>query len=101
MFNATWDVRVYHFLVPRMTAVIPVVAWTTWTAMEPLRVRLPWLSAQVQGHPSFRRMLRPGEDSRISGAVWSGWSVVAIPLLFPRPAHGGNVCTRWISSRIS
>lgn len=87
MFNATWGVLAYHFLVPRLTAIVTITSVTAvWTAMEIARVRLPWLNEQVRTHPLFRRMLRPGEEERISGAVWFGWGVVAILVLFPRPS---------------
>lgn len=85
--NATWGVLAYHFIVPRWLAIATVgFLAIAWTSMEIARVRSPRINAEVLRHPFFKRIIRPHEHNRISGAIWFFWGVLAALILFSKEA---------------
>lgn len=86
-FNATWGVLAYHFLVPRGLAIATIGALTAaFAAVELARVRHAGVNAQVMAHPFFRRVIRPREHGRVSGAFWFLLGVFLVLVLFPAHA---------------
>lgn len=86
-FNATWGVLAYHFLVPRGLAIAAIGTLTAaFAAVELVRVRSSSLNAQILTHPFFRRVIRPREHGRVSGAFYFLLGVFLVLVLFPGQA---------------
>jgi dolichol kinase len=85
-FNATWGVLAYHFVVPRLAAILAIGTVTAMFGVgEWLRLRRPDVGAEILRHPVFGRMIRPHEHDRVSGGFWFGLAVVVVLVLYPKP----------------
>lgn len=84
MFNATWGVLAYHYLVPRWLALVLIGGIAlVLVGGEIARLSRPLFNDRLLQNPLVGRIIRPHERDRISGAAYFVVGVWLVLLLFP------------------